>query len=158
MATARMRSAGHAIVEQLVEHGVTRVYGVPGESYLDVLDGLYEYREQIDTIVTRQEGGAAMMAAAYGQVTGKPGVAMVTRGPGATNASIGVHIASQDASPMVLFIGQIPTGFGIEAELTIAAPGIDRELLQTLVDQAHVVCPYSNATRGNIDVTLLIAD
>ncbi len=55
-------------------------------------------------------------------------------------------------------IGQIPTGFGIEAELTIAAPGIDRELLQTLVDQAHVVCPYSNATRGNIDVTLLIAD
>lgn len=109
MATARMRSAGHAIVEQLVEHGVTRVYGVPGESYLDVLDGLYECREQIDTIVTRQEGGAAMMAAAYGQVTGKPGVAMVTRGPGATNASIGVHIASQDAAPMVLFIGQIPT-------------------------------------------------
>lgn len=109
MATAPTRSAGHAIVEQLVSHGIKRVYGVPGESYLDVLDGLYEYRDEIDTIVTRQEGGAAMMAAAYGQVTGIPGVAMVTRGPGATNASIGVHIASQDASPMVLFIGQIPT-------------------------------------------------
>jgi acetolactate synthase-1/2/3 large subunit len=74
-----------------------------------VLDGLYEHRDEIDMIVTRQEGGAAMMAAAYGQVTGKPGICMVTRGPGATNASIGVHIASQDASPMVLFVGQIPT-------------------------------------------------
>lgn len=108
MDSNRTRSAGHALVEQLVSHGVERVYGVPGESYLDVLDGLYEYRDQIQMVVTRQEGGAAMMAAAHGQLTGKPGVCMVTRGPGATNASIGVHIASQDASPMVLCIGQVP--------------------------------------------------
>ncbi|MGB3374837.1 MAG: thiamine pyrophosphate-dependent enzyme [Microbacterium sp.] len=102
------RIAGHAIVEQLVAFGVDRVFGVPGESYLDVLDGLYEHSDQIEMVVTRQEGGAAIMAATHGQITGTPGVCLVTRGPGATNASIGVHIASQDASPMILLIGQIP--------------------------------------------------
>ncbi|WP_019546025.1 thiamine pyrophosphate-dependent enzyme [Streptomyces sulphureus] len=102
------RPGGHAVVEQLLEHGVDRAFGVPGESYLAVLDGLYEHREAIDMVVTRQEGGAAMMAAAHGRLTGRPGVCLVTRGPGATNASIGVHVASQDASPMVLFVGQVP--------------------------------------------------
>ncbi|WP_181274060.1 thiamine pyrophosphate-dependent enzyme [Brevibacterium oceani] len=102
------KMAGHAIVEQLAYGGVTRVFGVPGESYLGVLDGLYEHRDSIDMIVARQEGGAAMMAAASGRISGRPGVCMVTRGPGATNASIGVHVARQDASPMILFIGQVP--------------------------------------------------
>lgn len=96
------------MVEQLVAFGVDRVFGVPGESYLDVLDGLYEHRHIIEMIVTRQEGGAAIMAAFYGRLTGRPGVCLVTRGPGATNASIGVHVASQDASPLVLMIGQVP--------------------------------------------------
>lgn len=99
---------GHTVVEQLIAGGVERVFGVPGESYLDVLDGLYEHRDEITTIVARQEGGAAMMAAAVGRTTGRPGVCLVTRGPGATNASIGVHIAKQDASPMILFVGQVP--------------------------------------------------
>lgn len=103
-----VREGGHALVEQLVASGVTRVFGVPGESYLSVIDGLYDHTDDIEIIVTRQEGGAAMAAAAHGALTGEPGICMVTRGPGATNASIGVHVAKQDASPMVLFIGQIP--------------------------------------------------
>lgn len=103
-----VREGGHALVEQLVASGVTRVFGVPGESYLSVIDGLYDHTGDIEIIVTRQEGGAAMAAAAHGALTGEPGICMVTRGPGATNASIGVHVAKQDASPMVLFIGQIP--------------------------------------------------
>lgn len=103
-----VREGGHALVEQLVASGVTRVFGVPGESYLSVIDGLYDHTGDIEIIVTRQEGGAAMAAAAHGALTGEPGICMVTRGPGATNASIGVHVAKQDANPMVLFIGQIP--------------------------------------------------
>lgn len=103
-----MRLAGHAVVEQLVALGADRTFGVPGESYLAVLDGLYDHTEKLPFVVARQEGGAAMMAAAHGQLTGRPGVAMVTRGPGATNASIGVHVASQDSSPMLLLIGQVP--------------------------------------------------
>lgn len=103
------RLAGHAVVEQLVALGADRAFGVPGESYLAVLDGLYDHADKLPFVITRQEGGAAMMAAAHGQLTGRPGVAMVTRGPGATNASIGVHVASQDSSPMLLLIGQVPT-------------------------------------------------
>lgn len=103
-----VREGGHALVEQLVASGVTRVFGVPGESYLSVIDGLYDHTGDIDIVITRQEGGAAMAAAAHGALTGEPGICMVTRGPGATNASIGVHVAKQDASPMVLFVGQIP--------------------------------------------------
>ena len=80
---------------------------VPGESYLAVLDALYDVREQMRLIVCRQEGGAAFMAEAYGKLTGRPGICFVTRGPGATNASIGVHTAYQDSSPMILFIGQV---------------------------------------------------
>lgn len=102
------RLAGHVIVEELIEYGVDTVFAVPGESYLAVLDGLHEHRDSIHQITARQEGGAAMMAAAYGRATGTPGVCMVTRGPGATNASIGVHVAAQDASPMILLIGQVP--------------------------------------------------
>jgi acetolactate synthase-1/2/3 large subunit len=97
------------VVEQLVALGADRAFGVPGESYLAVLDGLFDHAEELPFVVTRQEGGAAMMAAAHGQLTGQPGIAMVTRGPGATNASIGVHVAAQDSSPMLLLVGQVPT-------------------------------------------------
>ncbi|WOF22901.1 thiamine pyrophosphate-binding protein [Microbacterium betulae] len=105
-APAPGRSAGHLIVAQLEREGVRRVYGVPGESYLDVLDGLHD--SVIETVVTRQEGGAGFMALAEGRLTGVPGVALVTRGPGAANAFIAVHTAWQDATPLVLFIGLIP--------------------------------------------------
>ena len=87
--------------------GATHVFGVPGESYLAVLDGFHAYREQIRFIINRQEGGAAYMAEAHGKLTGRPGVCFVTRGPGATNASIGVHTAFQDSTPMVLFVGDV---------------------------------------------------
>lgn len=101
-----LRSAGHLIVKQLEREGVARVYAVPGESYLDVLDGLHG--STIDTVVTRHEGGAGFMALAEGRLTGTPGVAMVTRGPGAANAFIAVHTAWQDGTPLVLFVGLIP--------------------------------------------------
>lgn len=101
------RLAGHLLVEALVEQGVTTAFGVPGESYLAVLDGFHEHRERIRFIACRQEGGAAFMAEAQGKLSGRPGVCFVTRGPGATNASIGLHTAFQDSTPMVLFIGQV---------------------------------------------------
>src|SRR5690606_39090322 len=101
--TARM--GGHILVDQLAAHGVRHVFCVPGESYLAVLDGLHDH--QIEVTVCRQEGGAAMMADAHGKLTGAPGICMVTRGPGAANAMAGVHIASQDSTPMILFVGQI---------------------------------------------------
>ncbi len=88
-------------------HGADRVFCVPGESYLAALDAFHDASDAIDLIVCRQEGGAAYMAEAYGKLTGKPGICFVTRGPGATNASIGVHTAFQDSTPMLLFIGQV---------------------------------------------------
>jgi acetolactate synthase-1/2/3 large subunit len=99
--------AGHLIVECLVAQGVELAFGVPGESYLAVLDGFHAYRDRIRFIINRQEGGAAFMAEAHGKLTGRPGVCFVTRGPGATNASIGVHTAFQDSTPMVLFVGDV---------------------------------------------------
>ncbi|KAK48460.1 thiamine pyrophosphate-binding protein [Caballeronia jiangsuensis] len=94
------------LVDALVHHGVERVFCVPGESFLAVLDSLHDETSQIQTIVCRHEAGAANMAEAVGKLTGKPGVAIVTRGPGATHASIGVHTAFQDSTPMILLIGQ----------------------------------------------------
>ena len=99
------RHGGQILVDQLRAHGVARVFSVPGESYLAVLDGLHQ--SGIANVVCRHEGGAAMMAEAAGKLTGKPGIAFVTRGPGATNASSGVHVARQDSTPMILFVGQI---------------------------------------------------
>jgi acetolactate synthase I/II/III large subunit len=101
------RLAGHALVEALVAQGVDTCFGVPGESYLAVLDGFHEHRDRIRFIACRQEGGAAFMAEAQGKLSGRPGVCFVTRGPGATNASIGIHTAFQDSTPLVLFIGQV---------------------------------------------------
>jgi acetolactate synthase-1/2/3 large subunit len=98
---------GHLLVECLIAQGVTHAFGVPGESYLAVLDGFHKYQDQIQFVTCRQEGGAAFMADAQGRLTGRPGVCFVTRGPGATNASIGVHTAFQDSTPMVLFVGDV---------------------------------------------------
>jgi acetolactate synthase I/II/III large subunit len=99
--------AGHLIVECLVAQGVSHAFGVPGESYLAVLDGFHKYREDIQFVINRQEGGAAFMAEAAGKMSNRPGICFVTRGPGATNASIGVHTAFQDSTPMVLFVGDV---------------------------------------------------
>jgi acetolactate synthase-1/2/3 large subunit len=100
-----MRHGGKILSDQLAKLGVKRVFSVPGESFLAALDGLYD--SSIQNVVCRQEGGAAMMAEAYGKMTGQPGVCFVTRGPGATNASAGIHIARQDSTPFVMFVGQI---------------------------------------------------
>ncbi len=122
------RHGGEVLVEQLKIQGVERVFCVPGESYLSVLDGLYD--SKIDTVICRQEGGAAMMAEAHGKLTGKPGIVFVTRGPGATNASSGVHVAFQDSTPMILFIGQV------------ARDQRDREAFQE-VDYRQMFCPLA---------------
>lgn len=103
-----MRHGGQILVQALRLNGVTRVFSVPGESFLAALDGLHD--SGIANIVCRHEGGAAMMAETTGKLTGRPGVAFVTRGPGATNASAGVHVARQDSTPMILFVGQIARG------------------------------------------------
>ena len=127
-----MKPAGHLLVECLLAQGVDTAFGVPGESYLAVLDGLHEHSDRIRFITCRQEGGAAFMAEAYGKLTGRPGVCMVTRGPGATNASIGVHTAFQDSTPMVLLVGDV------------GADMRDREAFQEL-DFGHFFGP---GTRG----------
>lgn len=104
----RLRTGGQLLVDALVAQGIDMAFGVPGESYLAVLDALHD--AAIRFVVCRQEGGAAMMADAYGKLTGRPGVCMVTRGPGATNASAGVHVAYQDSTPLLLLIGQVGRG------------------------------------------------
>jgi acetolactate synthase-1/2/3 large subunit len=100
------RTGGQILVDQLAIHGVSHVFCVPGESYLAALDAFHD-QDKIRLFACRQEGGAANMAEAFGKLTGKPGICFVTRGPGATNASIGVHTAFQDSTPMILFIGQV---------------------------------------------------
>jgi len=105
--TKQQRNGGQILIDALLKHGVDMAFCVPGESYLAALDALHGVQDRIKLIVCRQEGGAAYMAEAYGKLTGKPGICFVTRGPGATNASIGVHTAFQDSSPMILFIGQV---------------------------------------------------
>ena len=99
------RTGGEILIDQLVVHGVKHVFCVPGESYLAALDAFYD--RPIELTVCRQEGGATMMAEAVGKVTGRPGVIFCTRGPGATNASPGIHIAKQDSTPLIVFVGQV---------------------------------------------------
>jgi len=132
-----MRHGGQILVDQLKIQGVERVFCVPGESYLAALDGLRD--SGIDVVVCRQEGGAAMMAEAHGKLTGRPGVAFVTRGPGATNASAGVHVAMQDSTPMILFVGQVARG------------DHDREAFQE-VDYRAMFAPLAKWA-GQIDAT-----
>src|SRR5438105_7360058 len=112
------RSGGEVLVDQLLAHGVAHVFCVPGESYLAALDAFHD--RDIAVTVCRQEGGAAMMAEAVGKATGRPGVCFVTRGPGATNASPGIHIARHDSTPLIMFVGQV------------ARDKKDREALQEL--------------------------
>lgn len=104
-----MRNGGQLLVQSLVGLGATRAFGVPGESYLAVLDALHDTAGKLDFTLCRNEGGAAFMAAAWGKLTGSPGICMVTRGPGVTNASIGIHTAMQDSAPMIIFVGQVAT-------------------------------------------------
>src|SRR5215207_6518682 len=101
------RSGAQVLIDQLRIHGTDTIFGVPGESDLAALDALYAQRNSMRFIICRQEGGAANMAEAYGKLTGKPGIAFVTRGPGATNASIGLHTGFQDSTPMILLVGQV---------------------------------------------------
>lgn len=108
--TAQPRNGGRILVDALARNGADTVYCVPGESYLPVLDALYD-TPGIRTITTRHEGAASNMADAYGKLTGRPGLCFVTRGPGATHASNGVHTACEDSTPMILFIGQVERGF-----------------------------------------------
>ncbi|MFZ9510613.1 MAG: thiamine pyrophosphate-binding protein [Burkholderiaceae bacterium] len=132
------RIAGHLLVEGLVAQGVTHVFGVPGESYLAALDGFHAHAERIRFIINRQEGGAAFMAEAHGKLTGRPGVCFVTRGPGATNASIGVHTAFQDSTPMVLFVGDV------------ASDQRDREAFQE-VDYTHFFGPGTKGMAKRVE-------
>jgi len=125
---ASSRPAGHALIEALVAQGATTAFGVPGESYLAVLDGFYEHRDKIRFVSCRHEGGASNMAEAQGKLSGRPGLCFVTRGPGASNAAIGLHTAFQDSTPMVLFIGQV------------ASDQRDREAFQE-VDYTHMFGP-----------------
>ena len=110
-APLRERNGGQILVEQLRIQGVKRVFLVPGESYLSCIDALHDHQDAIQPIVCRQESGAGYMAEAHGKLTGEPGICFVTRGPGATNASIAVHTAYQDSTPMILFVGQVGNDF-----------------------------------------------
>src|SRR5918995_1464449 len=104
-ANTNTRSGGEILVDQLLVHGVRHAFCVPGESYLAALDAFHD--RPIELTVCRQEGGATMMAEAHGKATGRPGIVFVTRGPGATNASPGIHIAQQDSTPLIVFVGQV---------------------------------------------------
>ncbi|HBB83015.1 MAG TPA: thiamine pyrophosphate-binding protein, partial [Sulfitobacter sp.] len=103
----KARTGGQVLVDQLLIHGADTAYCVPGESYLEVLDALHDVQDRFTLINARHEAGAANMAETYGKLTGTPGICMVTRGPGACHAAIGVHIAQQDSTPMILLVGQI---------------------------------------------------
>ncbi len=109
--TALARTGGQILIDALKVHGVDRVFGVPGESYLAALDAFHDATEKIQFVICRQEGGAAYMAEAYGKLTGRPGICFATRGPGAANASLGIHTAHQDSTPVILFIGQVGNDF-----------------------------------------------
>ena len=109
MTNGRIRTGGQLLMDSLVALGATRGFGVPGESYLAVLDAMVDHANAFDLVLCRQEGGASYMAAAWGKLTGEPGLCFVTRGPGATNAAVGIHTAMQDSLPMILFVGQVGT-------------------------------------------------
>ncbi|MCE2946202.1 MAG: thiamine pyrophosphate-binding protein [bacterium] len=132
------RTGGQILADQLRIHGVDLAFGVPGESYLALLDAMHDHRDAMRFVICRQEGGAANMADAYGKLTGRPGICMVTRGPGATNASIGVHTAFQDSTPMILFIGQVARDY------------IDRESFQE-IDYRRFYGPFMSKWTAQID-------
>ena len=104
---SRLKNGGGLLMDCLIALGGAKGFGVPGESYLAVLDAMYDRRDKFDLMLCRNEGGAAYMAEAWGKLTGTPGLCFVTRGPGATNASIGIHTAMQNSTPMIVFVGQV---------------------------------------------------
>ncbi len=108
---ATPRTGGEILVANLLAQDATHVFCVPGESYLAVLDALYDVRDRLALLVCRNEGGAAYMGEAYGKLTGRPGIVFVTRGPGASNAAVGIHTAAQDSTPLIVFVGQVGTDF-----------------------------------------------
>ena len=107
----KLRHGGRILADALAGHGVRAAFGVPGESFLPVLDGLHDLKDKLKFVICRQEGGASYMADAWGKLTGEPGVLFVTRGPGATNGAVGVHTAFQDSTPLVMFVGQVGNDF-----------------------------------------------
>ncbi|MGE5740110.1 MAG: thiamine pyrophosphate-binding protein, partial [Betaproteobacteria bacterium] len=114
------RTGGQILVANLLAQRATHAFGVPGESFLAVLDALHDVRDRLPFIVCRQEGGATYMAEACGKLTGRPGIAFVTRGPGASNAAVGIHTAMQDSTPLIVFIGQV------------GSDAVDREAFQEI--------------------------
>ena len=106
-----LRTGGQILVDQLLKQGIDKVFCVPGESFLNVIDALYSKKEQIKLYNARHEAAASHMAEAYGKLQKKPGVAIVSRGPGACHASVGVHVALQDSTPLILIVGQVPQRF-----------------------------------------------
>jgi acetolactate synthase I/II/III large subunit len=151
-----MPTAAQVIVDTLVNQGISHAFAVPGESYLPVLDALYEVKDRLRLITCRHEAAASNMAEAYGKLTGKPGVALVTRGPGATQASVGVHTARQDSTPMLLLVGQVGTDMlqreafqEIEYRLMFAAVA-KRVFVIDRADRAAelVAAAYSQAVSG----------
>src|SRR5216683_8204081 len=126
----KTRHGGRILADALVAQGVKMAFGVPGESYLALLDGLLDVRERLSFVTCRQEGGASYMAEAYGKLTGEPGVLLVTRGPGATNGAIGTHTGFQDSTPMIVLVGQV------------ARHQIDREAFQE-VDFRKMYAPLA---------------
>jgi acetolactate synthase-1/2/3 large subunit len=149
-ASTRRMPGGHAVVEHLRQEGVRHVFNVPGESFTSILDGLRDV-EDIRLITNRQEGGACLMAEAYAKATRRPGVCVVTRGPGATNASIGIHCARYDSTPLVLLVGQVARAFHIARS---GRPGpvvvsLPRDMLDETAD-VPLVEPYP-VVRSNPD-------
>lgn len=128
------------VVDCLMALGATKAFGIPGESYLAVLDALHDTRGRLDFVLCRHEGGAAFMAAAWGKLTGQPGICLVTRGPGVTNAAIGIHTAMQDSAPMLVLVGQVGTDMtGREAFQEIDYPAVFGSMAKWAVqiDRAH---------------------
>ncbi|HKX31458.1 MAG TPA: thiamine pyrophosphate-binding protein [Blastocatellia bacterium] len=126
----KARCGGKILADALVAQGVKMAFGVPGESYLPLLDGLFDVRDRISFVTCRQEGGASYMAEAYGKLTGEPGVLLVSRGPGATNGAVGVHTGFQDSTPMIVLVGQVSNDF------------VEREAFQEL-DYRHMYGPMT---------------
>ena len=138
------RTGGKILVDQLLIHGADMAFCVPGESYLEVLDALFDVRDRFKLVNARHEAGAANMAEAYGKLTGKPGICMVTRGPGACHAAVGVHTAFQDSTPMILLIGQVGRDM------------MDREAFQE-IDYRQMFGPVAKWA-AQIDVTARIPE
>lgn len=133
-----MKSGGQLLMDCLVSLGASKGFGVPGESYLAVLDAMVDHEDAFDLVLCRQEGGAAYMAAAWGKLTGAPGLCFVTRGPGATNATVGIHTAMQDSVPMILFVGQVGTDMmGREAFQEVDYPAFFGPLAKWAVQIDH---------------------